>query len=311
MRRSHRLVALVIGVVSLGAFRTNALAVTDISLDTYVARLSAVQIPLAALPPGAGASDITAALAPLGLPVEIDIPGSGRILVTQDSLLGTLNSGPSAATTASGRVGAALEAARVATAAEPPDLAGLKAALDKAYLGQTSVGPSLIDRVLADIFQALGWLLDRTLGAMARSGIGALIGWLVVAAILVFVWRVVVRVRGTTVAEGRVAVPSGHARSVDWRRVADDALAAGDLSEAVRALYHLLLATLAARGVVHDAASLTAGECRRAVRSQRPALAPAVDAATRSFERVVFGRMAADEDDIAALRAAERAVQRG
>ena len=97
---------------------------------------------------------------------------------------------------------------------------------------------------------------------------------------------------------------------VDWRRTADEALAAGDLGAAVPALYHALLGTLDARGVVRDAPALTAGECRGTVHRARPALSPAIDDATAAFERVVYGKLPATPADIEALQGAERTALR-
>jgi hypothetical protein len=301
-------VTVLLAAMFMGAFAGMADAQQQVPLSEYISRLSATVGRLQAIPAG-GASETTIAeaLLPLGLPLQVEIPSVGSVTVTQETLIG--DPATLSLETVTARMSGALASARDVETATPPDAAALASALDQAYLGQTPVGPSLAQRVLLDIAQALGWLFDHTVGAMAGSGIGAVIAWLLLVGLLVLAGIFVRRVRGVTVSEGRLRLPATFVSEMDWRRAADAAIAAGDIAEAVRALYHLLLATLAARGVVHDAPSLTAGECRRAVRRQRPALAPAVDAATLSFERVVFGKVPAVHRDVEILQAAERAVK--
>jgi hypothetical protein len=86
-------------------------------------------------------------------------------------------------------------------------------------------------------------------------------------------------------------------------------MARGDLFEAVRARYGGLLAALAARGVVPDTSSLTAGETRRAVAGGLPEVYPAVVRATTVFESVMYGRADATASGVDTLAEAERSVR--
>jgi uncharacterized protein DUF4129 len=309
VRRVRLVAAAVLVVGFVGAAGTSANAQPQIPLSEYVTRLDATLTRLHALPTDGDHVAISGALAPLGLPLDVLTPGGGSVEVTEQTLIGSTRTYLSLEQTTA-RVGAALSAARAAASTEGPDLAGLRSALAKAYQGQTPSQPSLAERIFVDIGQVIGWIFDHTLGAVARSGLGEAIAWLLVAGVLVAVWLFVRRVQSAAVHEASVTLTGISVPRIDWRREADRALAAGDLVEAVRALYHLMLAALAARGVVHDAPSLTAGECRRAVGIQRPALSPAVDAATATFERVVFGKVPPGDADIEVLRAAERAVRK-
>ncbi|MCW3037952.1 MAG: hypothetical protein JWM17_3264, partial [Actinobacteria bacterium] len=95
----------------------------------------------------------------------------------------------------------------------------------------------------------------------------------------------------------------------DWDRVAREAMARGDLAEAVRARYGALLASLAGRGIVPDTPSLTAGECRRAVAGGLAGVYPVVAKATTIFESVMYGAAEATAGDVDTLAAAERSVK--
>lgn len=102
----------------------------------------------------------------------------------------------------------------------------------------------------------------------------------------------------------------GRTGEVDWRRMAAEALARGDLEAALRAEYRVLLHVLDARGVVDDAPSLTAAECRSAVARTRPGLAGPVRQATAAFERVAYGDQPVRREDVDAVQQAEREAAR-
>lgn len=290
-----------------------ARAQTAITSDDYLARLRSSLTALRAIgPTSASAGSIEAALAPIGLPVDVRLADGHVVRITRDTLVGSAaGSGDTSALRAvTGRVQAALDAGLVATSTSAPDRAQIDAAIATAYEGHVLRRPSLTSRVLAYIGQALGWLFDHTIGAVARSGLGGLLGLVLLFVLLAVAVAIMLRAGRATVTDARWSPRSSGKTVVDWRRLADEALARGDLREAVRALYHALLVALAARGVVRDDPSLTAGECRSAVRDARPSLAPEVDRATTAFERVVYGRLPARDEDVASLRDAETAVRR-
>jgi hypothetical protein len=247
----------------------------------------------------------------LGLPLKVTLPDGSVVIVTDDSLLGAADDGDdgSAVVATQARLEAALAGASPARTQPPPDPARISAALSVAYGGEVEA-PTWTQRVLSRITQALGWLLEHTLGALVGTGIGSVIAWLLAIAAAVAVIYFAQRSRFGMVPEARSGASAGEVSIVDWRRAADEALARGDDNLAVLALYHVLVHTLASRGVVREAPSLTAGECRRAVRYEQPGLSPTIDRATAAFERVAYGKQDAVRDDVDALRAAEKAAKR-
>jgi hypothetical protein len=309
VKRPAVLVVLVVATFGLGGAGSPAHAQTELTLDQYRTRLVAA---LAALRvDGDPEQGIRAAVDTLGLPIKVRLTDGSAVVVTSASLLGDAAEGedaPAAATDV--RLEAALDAVDAASSAAFPDRSRIDGALSQAYEGLQPVSPSWADRILSEVGQTLGWLVDHTLGAVARSDAHSLVGWTIVLAIVVGALLLTGRVRRGVVAEARWTSADHGVALVDWGRLAEEALAAGDLSTAVPALYHVLLRTLDARGVVRDAPALTAGECRRAVRRARPALAGTIDGATAAFERVAYGRLPAAQDDVEALRAADRAVRR-
>jgi hypothetical protein len=310
MRHPSRAVAVVlVAGIMLSASRF-ANAASGVSVEGYIARLRASLVRLTATPTiGFSAGSIESDLGPLGLPVDVLLPDGSLVQVTRDSLIGDAGLGGTA--TALRRVEARLRLALVAAEATargtPLDRSTLNAALAHAYSG-LSLQSSLSSRVIAYVGQALGWLLDHTLGAIGRSGIGAVLAWIVALGLIVAALVVAQRIRRSTVGDTSWTIRTGQAIRVDWRALSEEALDRGDIPEAVRALYHVLLATLTARGVIRDAPSLTSGECRAAVRRTRPSLVDDVDRATAAFERVVYGRLPPRPEDVEVLQAAERAV---
>jgi hypothetical protein len=258
------------------------------------------------------AQAIANARAALGLPVVVGLSDGSSVTVTEDALLGSTADGQDATAVAdmTARLDAARAGASRARTAPPPDRAKIDAAVAAAYGGEVQ-GPSLVQRALARIAQGLGWLLEHTLGALLRTPAGTALAWVLLIAIGVAAIVLAQRTRSAIVSESRAGVAGAEGSIVDWRREADDALARGDLNVAVLSLYHVLVGTLATRGIVREAPSLTAGECRVAVRVERPALAQPVDRATTVFERVAYGKQDAQPDDVEVLREAERVAKRG
>lgn len=190
-------------------------------------------------------------------------------------------------------------------AAGPLDDAQLEDALARSYDG---VDPSLeirdrVLRALGDVFARIVEPLLRNRGA---TGTVASILLLVLGLGLVVWFARRLRVVPDAVDAGRVGL---REREVDWRRRAEEALARGDLEAALRAEYRVLLHVLDARGVVADAPSLTAAECRSVVERERPNLAGAVRDATDAFERVAYGDLPVRREDVDAVQRAERQAQ--
>jgi uncharacterized protein DUF4129 len=240
----------------------------------------------------------------LGLPSTVVFPEGDTVVVRLDDFLRALTGRhASHFDLAASHLGAMRMAFVLARTASPPDRVAVRAALARAYADVTAT-PGLLTRIRRAIVSALQSFVDRLL---SNTGLGTFIAWAIVAVLLVAgVW-------GLT----RLTVPARRVRkratvdteNVDWRRVAEEALARGDHPEAVRARYRLLLQALASQGILRDSPSLTAGECRRTVRrSERPALAPPVDEATTVFERVAYGEQPLRPGDLEAMQRAEEEV---
>lgn len=192
--------------------------------------------------------------------------------------------------------------------APPPDPARVARALRDAYAGGAVRSQTLFGRLITAITQAVGWVLEHTLGALVRSGIGGLVALLAIGALLALAFVLLRRAR-TGLVPDFTAAGAARAAAIDWRAEAERATAAGDLQAAVRARYHVLLEVLATYGVVDGAPGLTAGECRDAVRRARPALYPQIATATQTFERVAYGEDPAAPEDVELLHDAERNVR--
>ena len=245
----------------------------------------------------------------LGLPVEVAIHG-WVVVVEPDPLLADLDGDDATDFERAAQRLDALEASLAGAVAQerrPPEAIAM--ALSEAYRGVVPPRPDIpqiilraIAEVIESVIQRIGQVVGDAGGLLATI---ILIGIAILA--LAFLFRA--RLVPDRVSESARGARGGM-RSVDWSARADEALRAGDLHEAVRALYMALLAALAGRGVLADVPALTAGETRFAVRRARPAIFPAVASATDSYERVVYGGATPDERDVALLREAAAQARR-
>lgn len=279
-----------------------------IQLDEFLSRLDQA-IDLAA----AGSQDpaparMTALRDTLGLPLTIEVHGV-PVRLTADPALSQLR-GETAGEFDEARAHLLQlrEAAVRALEGEPADAELIQRAVARAFQGVSQQDVGILESIRRILVELLQNLLNGLRGLPEPA---PLLGWLIVAALVLgAVWLVA---RARLVPERSMGDRSrsmGQAIGPDWRALADDALRRGDLREAVSALYRSLLATLARRGVVMDPASVTAGECRTAVRIARPNLYRAVADATGRFERVVYGEERPSAADIESLRQAETMARR-
>lgn len=239
----------------------------------------------------------------IGFPLVVELPGAA-VSVGGDPALDALGGGTASEFQhAAAHLRALEEAAHGALAAERLDRERLRRTLAASYPG-IRARPGLASRVQ----RALADFLAEAIAQLVRGGAASVVAWIVVAAVVL--GGLLLLRRLAIVPERRARARSGAGAPVpaDWGRAAEEALARGDLSEAVRALYRILLGALSARGVVSDAPSLTAGECRRAVGAALPAASVVVDRATWIFERTAYGRRAPTREDVDAVRDAGRAV---
>ena len=297
------LVPVLLGLLSSTVFAGAVAERAPISLSDYLGRLTQARS-------GARAGLITPASAQmlrvravLGLPADIHV-GPHLVHVEQDPVLERLGGGHAEDFGAAlRRIDILAARAEAAAGADPPSPDATRRALDEAYRGIGTARPGLADRIRQAASEALQWLVDSL---SHLRGAGTLVAWLIVFLLLL---PLVPLARRLQLVPDRASAERHRETGVtDWRRLADEALARGDLREAVRALYAAMLATLAASGVVANSPAVTAGECGWAVTRRQPEVAPAVVAATSAFERVTYGHREPTPADVASLQRADRAL---
>lgn len=300
------LAGLLLVLAAAGALPGAGAAPQPIALAAYVARLDAARQLAeadAAHPSVAAMASVRRAL---GLPLDVSVAGRTQHIGDDPVLAALHGTSRDDFLQAADHLAGLEDTARAAAATQPPGAARLRAALAGAYQGITAQ-PSLTDRLRHD-----AWVILRSLWQhLTDLTGGSLVFGILLAAAVIAVVVVVLRRTGAVVSgKGQApAAPRGRARAVDWDRVAEEALARGDLDGAVRARFRALLAALAARGVIPDAPSLTAGECRRAVAAHLPDAYPAVARAASIFESTVYGRAPANLGEVDAVAEAERTVR--
>jgi hypothetical protein len=280
-----------------------------ISANAFVARLDGARRLAEADAVQPTAPRMQAVREALGLPVDVDLAG-GTVHVPPDGFLDGLG-GTSAEDfrNADDHLAAMEDAAKAAVSARPPDAARMATALREALRG-IRTEPSFVDRIRHDIWVLLVSLWQSITRAVDRIPLPRGLLVLATAGILAVVVVVLIRRIGYVVPERKAAAAAAARQGkTDWDRLAREAMARGDLAEAVRARYGALLAALAGRGIVPDSPSLTAGECRRAVAGGLPGVYPAVAKATTIFESVIYGRAEATAGGVDTLAAAERSVK--
>ena len=309
MRRWARQLVPSAALVGLLALVGPSAAQTRISPDEYLDRLQRAQ-ELAQLDGDAPSQERIAELrGTLGLPVEVVI-GEWLVEVRADSILENLSGDTDADfELASIRLSALEDALTDAVAIEPRSSDQVSAALAQAYAGVVPPPPNLLETVLRVIGEVFEAIVQRVGNVIASAGNA--IAWVVLIAIGVIVVLTLFRAR---LVPDRVSSAGRSGRAgqgvVDWAARAEEALRAGDLHEAVRALYLSLLSILAGRGIIADVPALTAGEARFAVQRSRPSLFPAIARATESYERVVYGGATPDPGDVERLREATAEARR-
>jgi uncharacterized protein DUF4129 len=242
----------------------------------------------------------------LALPVDVRVGGNVVGIARDDFLEHLRGDRPDDFTAASDHIDALTEAFQRETGATVPPRSAVEPALAGAYAG-VHARPGL----LALIRERLSELLRSAFDGLARltaGTVGTIVAVIVGLAILLLVGLFVARRTGI-VQERAVRDAARPVLIADPQRALAEALSRGDLDAAVHAHYALLLAALAARGVVPDQVSLTAGECRAAVASTMGGMYSLVERATGAFERVAYGDAAARQEDVQALQRATDAVR--
>jgi hypothetical protein len=153
----------------------------------------------------------------------------------------------------------------------------------------------------------LRWIGDRLesiFGPLGRflARVPAVVWWILAAALVAFVVWMILRVRQRRIAgadkEGarRTTVRDARESPEELEREADAAERAGDLERAVRLRFRAGLLRLGASGAIRYRPSVTTGEVRRTLRSER------FDGLAGTFEEVTYGGRPADPPDVERAR---------
>ena len=310
MRSRGRLLGPVAALVCLTALAGPAVAQGPITPEAYLDRLRRAE-QLARLDGEAPTPQRMAEVrTALGLPVEIGVDG-WSVEIGPDPVLAGLSGGDTSDFQRAGERVAALERSLTEVLSrDQPSSGRVAEALRDAYRGVVQPRPDLVQLVLDTVRDVIQGFVQR-IGTLL-GGAGTALAWIaLIAIVVVAIAAFVVPSRLVSDRRSKASPGSrGGARTVDWTARADDALRAGDLHEAVRALYLALLGVLASRGIIADVPALTAGEARFAVRRARPALVPAIARATESYERVIYGGVPPDDSDVQMLREATAPARR-
>ena len=307
MRRARASLILGLLLAMTASLHSTATAQSRFTAEEFAGRLN-LAIELTELgTSGPSAARMGQVREALGLPAQV-VVGEAVVVLPPDPFLERLSGETSRDFE---RAGAHLEATRDALDAalgrDVPSPESVEESLDRAYREVIQIRPSFLDRIRRAVGELLAYLLYRLVNFVGPSSI---LAWAVllglVAAALILLRRA--RLVPERVLPGRGAGGALETK-VDWRRRAQEALRAGDLPEAIRALYLALITTLAGRGLLADAPALTAGECRAAVRRTRPSLYPVVARATESYERVVYGGATPGQGDVESLLEAEQGAR--
>jgi hypothetical protein len=162
--------------------------------------------------------------------------------------------------------------------------------------------------VLRRVRDAVAQLVQTVLDGLQAD---ARLAWVVVAVGTVVLGLVVWRAtRGwdTDRAVASVAPDPASRSPDDWRREADEHLAAGRRHDAVRCRYAAIVADLIGQGLVEDRPGRTVRELDAEVQHAAPSVAEAVRDAGRRFEDAWYGHVEVSDADLAALDEVARAV---
>lgn len=302
----------IVAVLALGLMfqATAAIAApTRISPVEYLQRLAIANAKargLAAKPTPVGMEEVRRIL---GLPVEVDIRGV-IAQVPEDQYLETLDGSSSQDfLNASSHLSRLEASTQEAIATSVPTDNNVDRAIRRAYGGiQLELTPA--ERIRRAIVGFLMELVARAIYYLGEfRGATTIVAWSVVLAVAAGVTLLIAR-RVRLVPEAELdRARAAAAGAIDWESEFRAALARGDQPGAVRARFRELLQAMAARGVVEDRPSLTAGECRGAAARSLPTLSPVVTNATHIFERVAYGRTHLRAGELDAMEEAVKKVR--
>jgi hypothetical protein len=203
---------------------------------------------------------------------------------------------PSAAT----GVGGAADALPVPT--QDPSTSNQKADEILSRSEFEEVQPGVYDRVIQWIGDAVSTLIE----GLFTGGAGTAVAWVILAAAVVLVAMLALRVGRTlqtdpsrSVARVQVEV---RRSPIEWSREAEAFEARGEWKAALRCRYRALVADLVSRKVVRDQPGHTTGEYRSDVTAALPGAAAEFGGASELFERAWYGDRPTGPDESSRFR---------
>ncbi|MPZ89098.1 MAG: DUF4129 domain-containing protein [Nitriliruptorales bacterium] len=153
--------------------------------------------------------------------------------------------------------------------------------------------PAFLQRLLSAVSETVGRLLESILGAGTTSPLGLVALLLLVAAITVLVLRFVSGIRRGAARDAELSGGTGRSPR-DWEAEAEDHERAGRWRDALRCRYRLMLASLAAQGLVDEVPGRTSGEYVAEAGANLPRARAELGAVTAAFEQVWYGDQPVD-----------------
>lgn len=155
--------------------------------------------------------------------------------------------------------------------------------------------PGIVSQLRAFVEEWLGRILEAVVGAGRGQLVGTLVTIAFVVVAVVLVARFAARVRRDPSRDVALAAGTGRAPR-EWLAEAEGHERAGRWRDAVRCRYRLLLARLAARGLLDEVPGRTSGEYLREATANLPAARDDLRLATRAFEDVWYGDRTPDAE---------------
>lgn len=156
--------------------------------------------------------------------------------------------------------------------------------------------PGLLQRIYGLVGEFLGRVLEAIIGAGERNLVGTIAVVVLIAVLVVLVVRFLRGVRRDPRQDLALAGAQGRPPRA-WQAEAEEHERAGRWRDAVRCRYRLLLARLAARGLIEEVPGRTSGEYLREALDALPAAAADLRAVTLAFERVWYGNRQPNEEE--------------
>lgn len=303
----RRLAAVTIALCALAMPQAQAQS-EAVSAASFLERIRQAQQVLDSEEHSLSAQTFDRMLRTLDLPVTVTTR-AGNVAIPQDPQLEALTSIDEGLQTSLtiARVRLSLLAAEVTTAEQRDgvDQTKVRESLGGAYRGIDD-RPSVLQRIRR-------WIAERFtdfVGALLKPrGTTSVIAWVVVIAGAVALAVVFARSGAGPRRAQRHREQIERPEAADWRALAEEALARGDVAAAVRYEYVFLLDTLADRELIPANDSVTAGECKHAVRRSAPSIAASVAQACLAFERAAYASERIDVSAVHAVRSATAEAQ--